>query len=569
MIQKPRRCWAAIAVCTTFVGLLAGAAPAVANTALAPPATFPTLVTVGNSNLPATIRVINESTAPENGASVTVSQLKLVPSCGTGFGAAPDNECPAGFTDPGVFSLSNTGTGIAGSCTGQTFNIMPASASGQVAFVPVGPPIVLAVPGTANDRCEIGFTFSVLKTPTRDAGSNAGIQTQNLTFSAGTSAVNGNLGTGTSAGLITVVQPPQISIVKSASPGSRPQPGGAFQFDLVVSNPGPNAITITSLNDNVYGNLGDSSNPNVTANSCRDLIGDTLAAGGGSTTCSFSGTFTGVAGQSETDVVTVVGTDEFTNTATDSDDATVTITAPAPEIVVTKLVSPGSLPAPGGAFTFTVQMRNPSGTVPITITSLTDNIYGNLATRPGSTCDSLIGVVLQPTATSAPCTFTGTFNGAAGASETDTVTVIGTSSTGETATDTDQATVTLTAPSSSTPPPPPGPPPPPAQQVPVTGGTARITGPSGCPTQNFSVAVNGSKIRLVVFYLDGKRVRSLTRPNSGRRFVLVVKPGPLRRGTHRVLAVTSFTAASKTKQRTLRLVFQKCGRRIVAPRFTA
>jgi len=117
--------------------------------------------------------------------------------------------------------------------------------------------------------------------------------------------------------------------------------------------------------------------------------------------------------------------------------------------------------------------------------------------------------------------------------------------------------------------PPPGSPPPPAQLVAGTGGSARITGPTGCPSRNFSVIVTGSKIRRVVFYIDGRRVKALSRPNSGRRFVLLVKPGPLRTGTHRVVAVTSFTAASKTKQRTLRRVFQKCGRQMVAPRFTA
>ena len=435
--------------------------------------------------------------------------------------------------------------------------------------MPVGPAVVLTQPGTANDTCVIGFTFNVLKAPTQDASGSAGIQTFNLTYAQGTPSVNpALLGTGTTNGVVTVVPPPDIEVVKSATPGSLPQPGGAFTFDLVVSNPGPTSLSITSLNDNIYGNLGDPNNPNVTNNTCDELIGDTLAAGGGSTTCSFVGTFTGVAGNSETDTVTVVGTDEFNNTATDADDATVTLTAPAAaEIVVTKAANPGSLPAPGGEFTFTVQVRNPSAVASITITSLTDNVYGDLATRAGSTCGSLIGVTLAPGATSAPCTFTGSFSGAAGASETDTVTVMGVDSNGGTATDTDQATVTLTPPPPGSPPPPP--PPPPAQQVAGTGGTARITGPTGCPTRNFSVIVSGSKIRRVVFYLNGKRVKALNRPNSGSRFVLQVKPGTLRTGTHRVLAVTSFTTASKTKQRTLRRVFQKCGRNIVAPRFTA
>jgi hypothetical protein len=99
-------------------------------------------------------------------------------------------------------------------------------------------------------------------------------------------------------------------------------------------------------------------------------------------------------------------------------------------------------------------------------------------------------------------------------------------------------------------------------------GTARVTGPTGCPRQNFSVIVRGSKIRRVVFYLDGKRVKTLVRPNSANRYVLPIRLKSLRLGTHRVLAVTSFTAASNTPKRTLRRVFQRCGRKAAAPRFT-
>ena len=53
-----------------------------------------------------------------------------------------------------------------------------------------------------------------------------------------------------------------------------------------------------------------------------------------------------------------------------------------------------------------------------------------------------------------------------------------------------------------------------------------------------------------------------------RRFALPVRPNSLRRGTHRVLAVTYFTKASGTKSRTLRVVFQRCGRAAASPRFT-
>ena len=111
-------------------------------------------------------------------------------------------------------------------------------------------------------------------------------------------------------------------------------------------------------------------------NTCDDLIGDTLAAGGGSTTCTFVGVFNGVAGDTETDTVTVVGTDENGNTATDADDAIVTI-VPAPDIEIVKSVTPPSRPEPGGAFTYDLLITNP-GPIDIVITSLVDDVYGDL-----------------------------------------------------------------------------------------------------------------------------------------------------------------------------------------------
>ena len=206
----------------------------------------------------------------------------------------------------------------------------------------------------------------------------------------------------------------------------------------MVTNPGPIDLAITSLNDDVYGDLGDPANPDVSANTCDDLIGDTLTAGGGSTTCSFVGVFNGVAGDTETDTVTVVGTDANGNTATDDDDAVVTI-ARELDIAIVKSVTPSSRPEPGGAFTFDLLVTNP-GLTDIAITSLVDDVYGDLGdpANPGvsdNTCDELIGDTLVAGGAGATCSFVGVFNGVAGDSETDTVTVVGTDANGDTATD--------------------------------------------------------------------------------------------------------------------------------------
>ncbi len=244
--------------------------------------------------------------------------------------------------------------------------------------------------------------------------------------------------------------PPQIQIVKEATPLSRPEPGGAFTYNLLITNPDTlEAITITTLTDNVYGDLGNPANPNVTDNTCDDLIGDVLAPSpgpGNTTTCSFTANFTGNGGDSLTDIVTVTGVDDDGDTATDSDDATVRITDILPIIAVDKTATPASRPEPGGTFTFNVVVTNLSNES-VTITSLTDDIYGNLVTRPGSGCTSAIGTVLAAApgpGNTYSCSFTGPFNGNAGDTQTDVVTATAVDDDGNPATADDDATVAIT-----------------------------------------------------------------------------------------------------------------------------
>ena len=84
------------------------------------------------------------------------------------------------------------------------------------------------------------------------------------------------------------------------------------------------------------------------------------------------------------------------------------------------------------------------------------------------------------------------------------------------------------------------------------------------------MVVRGSQIRRVVFTLDGKVVRTLSKPNSGSRYVLTVNPRKLNRGIHRVIASTTFRSQSQTGPRTLRVTFSRCSRGAVAatPSFT-
>jgi hypothetical protein len=132
--------------------------------------------------------------------------------------------------------------------------------------------------------------------------------------------------------------------------------------------------------------------------------------------------------------------------------------------------------------------------------------------------------------------------------------------------------------------PPPPPPPPAAAALPevcttppatapaggekCTPGTARISGATGCQGTTFRVNVTGRQITSVVFTRDGKRIATLRKPNRGSLYSVTINPRVLKFGTHRVVARTTFSAKSGTKPRTLRVVFSRCARAAVSPRFT-
>jgi uncharacterized repeat protein (TIGR01451 family) len=229
--------------------------------------------------------------------------------------------------------------------------------------------------------------------------------------------------------------PSSILVTKSATPTSLPEPGGNATFDVTVKNMSAvDSVTITSLSDDVYGNLDGKG-------SCD--VPQTLAPGA-SYSCSFSGAVSGNAGSSHTDVVTASGTDDDGNPVVDDDDATVTISDLASSILVTKTADPTSLPEPGGNASFSVTVKNTSATDSVTITSLSDDVYGNLDNK--GTCD--VPFTLAPGA-SYDCAFTGAVSGNAGSSHTDVVTASGTDDDGNPVSDHDDAAVRITDTASS------------------------------------------------------------------------------------------------------------------------
>lgn len=230
--------------------------------------TFPTTVTVGNMGLAASIQLENLNTIPNTASTVCnvgdalpcpVGELgiTLIPSCGLlgAFSACS----PTGGADPGVFQVSATGLGSAGTaCAGMTFAVtLIDPAFGQLRFAPQPPGthVQLPLPG---DICRIDFTFDVLKVPSVDQDpATAGRQTvqvvDNTQHDDGSITASGR---GTSNGTTveratpTIATTPtptipvgsgQLADAATVSGRVNPQAGATIDFRLY----GPNDATCT------------------------------------------------------------------------------------------------------------------------------------------------------------------------------------------------------------------------------------------------------------------------------------------------------------------------------------
>lgn len=248
--------------------------------------------------------------------------------------------------------------------------------------------------------------------------------------------VSGTCGDPSESVAVSAAEPPGIRVLKTATPLSRPEPGGTFSFELAITNTSAVPLTLTALTDDVYGDV-------ASQGTCTDGVGTTLGPGD-SYDCAFPGELTGNATTTQTDVATVTAVDDTGTSVSDQDDAVVSLTDVPPTVTVAKTALPEVRVAPGGLFTFGLTVTNASFE-PVTITALADDVYGDLGQRTGSSCGAAIGTVLDP-GEALGCTFEGELTGAVGAAQTDVVTVTVTDDDGSTGTAQDDATIRLVAP---------------------------------------------------------------------------------------------------------------------------
>jgi uncharacterized repeat protein (TIGR01451 family) len=212
-----------------------------------------------------------------------------------------------------------------------------------------------------------------------------------------------------------------------------------------VENTSSEPVTLTSLTDNVYGDLLDAGNGAVSSNTCA--ADDPLIGVGGTLWCSFDAFVAGGSGDPDhVNVVTATVEDDDGSPATDTDAATVSFTTDPPSLSVSKTASPGSVAEPGGVITFTVTVENTSAAETVTLVSLVDDVFGDLL-DPGNdavedtTCDDADPVIVP--ADSLTCTFEAFVTAAAGGDHVNTVTATVEDDDGETVSRSDSETVTM------------------------------------------------------------------------------------------------------------------------------
>jgi hypothetical protein len=181
----------------------------------------------------------------------------------------------------------------------------------------------------------------------------------------------GNNTSDTSTSSINVVDIlPTITVTKIPS-ATTIDPPLDVSFDILVTNTSPEAITLESLLDDIYGNLDGQGN-------CDLSVLPVIPAFDGVYSCSFTVTISGSDGESHTNIVTTQISDDEGNLVSETASATVNIVDSLPSVNLSIVPDLPSPPEPGGDITFTITIENTSVEA-IVILSLVDDIYGDLS----------------------------------------------------------------------------------------------------------------------------------------------------------------------------------------------
>jgi len=297
---------------------------------------------------------------------------------------------------------------------------------------------------------------------------------------------SGNLPTISWFGFILQAPPPPpdepaINVTKVADDDLIPATGQDVTFTFRITNTGPVDVVVTSISDNVFGDL---------LATAETLNGGEIYLESSDPDDYFEFTYTAIDLEPEDGLdphnnTVVVTADDIDEPETDPvvDEASETVSFYNPEeppelsIAVTKVVDDDLIPYTGQGVTFTFTITN-TGPVAVMVTSISDSVFGNLL--PEALADNDVEEIYIPAAGSVGFTFATTLSSTIALTpHTNTITVTA-DDVGDPQTEPATAQATEIVNFFSTPPPPP--PPPPGgpdvdlvKDVNLTSGTAPAT----------------------------------------------------------------------------------------------
>lgn len=171
--------------------------------------------------------------------------------------------------------------------------------------------------------------------------------------------------------------PPLSAVLAvSADRDSVDEPGGPVAFAVELTNDSGRAVEVTALADDLFGDLLDPANPLVTDNTCATA--ELSLAPWDALSCTYVGVVSGFGGDPDySGVLTVRTEDAVGYVATDTATFVVAFNDVDPIVAFEVTPSVTTLEEPGGDMPVVISITNRSEE-PVTLTALTDSVFGNL-----------------------------------------------------------------------------------------------------------------------------------------------------------------------------------------------
>lgn len=245
----------------------------------------------------------------------------------------------------------------------------------------------------------------------RTSGNNTTCQTAFDSYPGSPSKCNCDIG----FNVPILVETGSISVTKTASPLSLPEPGGQFVFTVTSSNTSQfTTVTVNQMCDDKYGRVASSGASTCGAGTLGAITGTSCTlpktlGPGAAYTCTFSGNVFANDPTTSTDTVTVSGLDRNGRPVSGTASAQVAITDVPPTAIVTKSLNNLAC----ADVSYHVKVQNTSIVDALTLSALTDDGFGSLASVHDSVLSTTCAVP-QTIATGAAyeCDFTAHFCGA-------------------------------------------------------------------------------------------------------------------------------------------------------------